>query len=60
VGGAPPRRNFNKAFFDSVKPLSLEEEKDGVLGYEPVTEFLPSARFKSVINLVHDTGCSQG
>lgn len=25
------------------------------MGYEPVAEFLPSARFKSGINLVHDT-----
>jgi hypothetical protein len=30
----------------------MTEEKDGVLGLEPVTEFLPSARFKSGNNLV--------
>ncbi len=38
VGGVPPHRNFNfkRAFFDSVKPLSLEEEKERALGSEPV------------------------
>ena len=30
----------------------MTEEKDRVLGLEPVTEFLPSARFKSGNNLV--------
>jgi len=35
----------------------LEEEKDHSLGFEPGIKFLPSARFKSVINMVHDTGC---
>jgi hypothetical protein len=34
----------------------LEEEKEQSLGCEPVIEFLPSARFKSVINMVRDTG----
>ena len=33
----------------------MEEEKDLTLGCEPVIEFLPSARFKLGINLVHDT-----
>jgi hypothetical protein len=37
----------------------LEEEKDEPLGREPELEFLPSARFKSAINMVHDTGFSQ-
>jgi len=27
---------YHKAFFYSVKPLSLEEEKDKTLGSEPV------------------------
>ncbi len=49
-----------RAFFNSVKPLNLEEEKGCVLGSEPVAEFLPSARFKSGINLVHDTVYLQG
>ena len=31
------------------------EEKGCVMGCEPVAEFLPSARFKLGINLVHDT-----
>jgi len=31
------------------------EEKDFMVGYEPVTKFLPSARSKLGINLVHDT-----
>lgn len=35
--GAAIHRSFNRdqAFFDSVKPLSLEEEKDLTLGCEP-------------------------
>jgi hypothetical protein len=45
--------------FNSVKPLDLEEEKEQSLGREPVIEFLPSARFKSVVNMVRDTGFSQ-
>jgi hypothetical protein len=49
-----------KASFNSVKPLSLEEEKESRLGSEPVAKFLPSARFKSGINLVQDTVYSQG
>ncbi len=63
VGGVPPHRKikiFLYAFFHSVKPLSLEEEKGTSLGFEPVLEFLPSARFKSVINMVQDTEFSQG
>jgi len=34
------------------KTIIIAEEKDCVLGFEPVAEFLPSARFKSGINLV--------
>jgi transposase len=44
-----------QAFLCSVKSLTLEAEKDRVLGFEPVTKFLPAARPKSGINLVHDT-----
>lgn len=43
--------NFNIAFFD--KGLHLAEEKDNPLGFEPVLECLPSARFKSRENVVH-------
>jgi len=46
---------YHKAFFFSVKPLNLGEEKDHTLGFEPVLQFLPSARFKLGINLVPDT-----
>jgi hypothetical protein len=45
---------FNKAFLHSVKPLGLEE-KGPTLGLEPAGQFLPSARSKSVINMVPDT-----
>jgi len=48
------KRQLNFSLFG--KALDLEEEKEQSLAYEPVTEFLPSARFKSVINMVHDTG----
>ena len=34
------------------KTLTMTEEKVCVLGFEPVTEFLPSARFKSGNNMV--------
>ena len=63
VGGVLPHRKikiFQYAFFYSVKPLNLEEEKGTSLGREPVLEFRPSARFKSVINMVQDTEFSQG
>ena len=63
MGGVPPHRKikiFRYAFFHSVKPINLEEEKGASLGYEPAVEFLPSARFKSVINMVQDTEFSQG
>jgi len=62
MGECPPTpkiQNGSCAFFYSVKPLDLGEEKDQSLGREPVVEFLPSARFKSVINMVRDTGFSQ-
>jgi len=38
MGGVPPYRDFSfkRAFFDSVKPLILEEEKERALGSEPV------------------------
>jgi transposase len=42
-------------FHCSVKPFIIAAEKDCVLGFEPATEFLPAARQKSGINLVHDT-----
>jgi transposase len=35
------------------KSFTMTEEKVGVLGFEPVTKFLPSARFKSGNNMVH-------
>ncbi|CAB5126351.1 hypothetical protein D3OALGB2SA_3316, partial [Olavius algarvensis associated proteobacterium Delta 3] len=35
--------------------LCLVGEKDCALGSEPVAKILPSARFKSGTNLVHDT-----
>ena len=54
-GYPPPSYNNTKSFLLSVKPIIIAEEKDRVLGSEPVAEFLPSARFKSGINLVHDT-----
>jgi hypothetical protein len=44
-----------KSFLLSVKPAILSEEKVPALGLEPVGQFLPSARFKSRINLVQDT-----
>ena len=46
---------IKNSFLFSVKPINLVEEKGCVVGFEPVAEFLPSARFKSGINLVHDT-----
>ena len=46
---------YQKTFLYSVKLLCLEEEKESSLGSEPVNKFLPSARFKLGINLVHDT-----
>ena len=58
VRGYPPPAYSNtktKSFLLSVKPIIIAEEKGCVLGSEPVAEFLPSARFKSGINLVHDT-----
>jgi len=36
------------------------EEKGCVVGFEPVAKFLPSARSKLGINLVHDTALLQG
>ena len=56
-GYSPPSYNNTKtkSFLLSVKPIIIAEEKDRVVGSEPVTKFLPSARFKSGINLVHDT-----
>ena len=39
MGGDTPHTEksvYHKAFFYSVKPLSLEEEKDKILGSEPV------------------------
>ena len=44
-----------KSFLLSVKPTIIAEEKVRALGLEPVGQFLPSARFKSGINLVQDT-----
>jgi hypothetical protein len=54
-GARPPKTQFN--FTNSVKPYKVGEEKDPAVGFEPVAKYLPSARQKSVINLVHDTGC---
>jgi len=34
------------------KTIIMSDEKDCVLGFEPVAKFLPSARFKSGNNLV--------
>jgi hypothetical protein len=34
------------------KTIIMSDEKDSVLGFEPVAKFLPSARFKSGNNLV--------
>ena len=48
-------RVYQKTFLYFGKPLSLEEKKESSLGSEPVNKFLPSARFKLGINLVHDT-----
>ena len=61
MGGSPTPKILKVSYFFpfSVEPLDLEEEKEQSLGYEPVLEFLPSARFKSVINMVRDTGFSQ-
>jgi hypothetical protein len=61
VGGSstPQIRNISYAFFYTVKPLDMVEEKVLSLGRKPVIEFLPSARFKSVINMVRDTEFSQ-
>ena len=42
-----------KKMFFFGKALIMLEEKDSVLGLEPVTKFLPSARFKSGNNVVH-------
>jgi len=44
-----------KSFLLSVKLTIIAEEKVPALGLEPVGQFLPSARFKSGINLVQDT-----
>jgi len=44
-----------KSFLLSVKPAIIVGEKVRALGLEPVGQFLPSARFKSGINLVQDT-----
>jgi hypothetical protein len=57
-GWSPNTENSKRQpnFFLFGKALDLEEEKEQSLGCEPVIEFLPSARFKSVINMVRDTG----
>jgi len=58
VRSCPPPSNSNiemKSFLLSVKPVFIAEEKVRALGLEPVGQFLPSARFKSGINLVQDT-----
>jgi len=34
------------------KTIIMPDEKDSTLGFEPVAQFLPSARFKSGNNLV--------
>jgi hypothetical protein len=47
--------NFNKAFIGKI--FHLVEEKGYPLGLEPVLECLPSTRFKSRKNVVHDTVC---
>jgi len=63
AGGVPPPRRFrfHISFLYSVKSIiSLEVEKDRVVGFEPGTKFLPTARVKSGINLVHDTAYLQG
>ena len=39
--------------FQFGETLIMSEEKDVILGFEPVVQFLPSARFKSGNNLVH-------
>ena len=43
--------NFNNSFFGKI--YHFVEEKDNPLGFEPVLECLPSARFKSRKNVVH-------
>lgn len=58
VRGCPPSAYSNtkmKSFLLSVKLTIIAEEKVPALGLEPVGQFLPSARFKSGINLVQDT-----
>ncbi len=55
-GGCPPallEGEKNKRFLYSVKPLALLGEEVGALGFEPVPEFLPPAKFKSDNKLVH-------
>jgi hypothetical protein len=53
---SPSHSNMKmKSFLLSVKPVFIAEEKVRALGFEPVGQFLPSARFKSGINLVQDT-----
>ena len=54
-GYPPPAYSNTKSFLLSVKPAIIAEEKVPALGLEPVGQFLPSARFKSGINLVQDT-----
>ena len=62
VRGVSPRTKKHQlnSFLFSVKPISLVEEKGNRLGFEPVAKFLPSARSKLGINLVHDTAFLQG
>lgn len=57
VESVSPQRSkqLAKRFLYSVKPVILVKEKGWSLGSEPAPEFLPSAGFKSGINLVHDT-----
>ena len=54
--GCPPallEGEKSKRFLYSVKPLALLGEEVAALGFEPVPEFLPPAKFKSDNKLVH-------